>query len=541
MRSSSLSWAVALVVSSVAAAPARAAPGSDDYSIECLVRPSTFHGVHGLAFDTAGVLYAGSVAGDAIYRVDTVHGTASIEVAPPDGQADDLTFLHDGTLVWTSINDGKVRARKSDGSVVVLASGLPGINSIAERASDHRLFAAQVFQGDGLWEIDPSGAQPPRQILANIGGLNGFDIGGDGLIYGPLWFKHQVVRIDPDAPSLTVVSDEFATPAAANFDSQGRLYVVDAQSGELSALNVSNGEKRVVAQLSAALDNLAIDARDRVFVSNMADNGIQQIIPDTGSVLQVMKGTLAMPSAIAYARVGARDFIFVADLFAFREVDDWSGSVREIARVWAKDTPINYAVGVSVSGGDLLLVNSGDVVQRWDTHSLALQTTWAVPKATAAVELADRRVVALDATGALLVIPDKPDATPTALPFGLGGYGALALANDGTLYAVAVASGTLYAVGVDDGNRSVIAQGLSSPRSIAVLSNGDIAVAEAGVSRISAIDPSTGASRVIAHDLPMLIPGNPRSPVGITANPDGTLYVTSAEENSLYRLKPLQK
>jgi streptogramin lyase len=317
------------------------------------------------------------------------------------------------------------------------------------------------------------------------------------------------------------------------------LYVVDAATGLLKVVNVNNGQTSIIAQLSAALDNLAIDARDRVFVSNMADNGIQQVNPANGNVLQVMKGTLAMPSAIAYAQVGNRDFIFVADLFAFREVDDWSGSVREIARVWATGTPINYATGVSVNGGDLLLVNSGDVVQRWDTHALTLQQTWTIPKATAAVQLADRRVVALDGTGALLVIPDQPDATPTALPFGLGGYGALALAKDGTLYAVAVASGTLYAVDVDDGSSRVVAQGLSSPRSIAMLPSGEIAVAEAGASRICAIDPGSGANRVIAHDLPMLIPGNPRSPVSITANPDGTLYVTSAEENSIYRLKPL--
>jgi sugar lactone lactonase YvrE len=526
-----------LVMSGLAATPARAAPGSDDYSIQRIVRPSTFHGVHGLAFDAAGVLYAGSVAGDAIYRVDPVHGTARIEVAAPDGQADDLTFLHDGTLVWTSINDGVVRARKSDGSVVVIASGLPGINSIAERASDHRLFAAQVFQGDGLWELDPSGAQPPRQILADIGGLNGFDFGADGMIYGPLWFKHQVVRIDPDSPSHTVLSDDFVTPAAANFDSRGRLYVVDAATGELSVLNVDSGDKRAVAQLSPALDNLAIDARDRVFVSNMADNGIQQVNPVTGSVLQVMKGTLAMPYAIAVSH-DIRDRIFIADLFAFRELDVWSGVVRELARSWAQGSPINYAIGVSVSGQDLVLVNSGDLVQRWDTATCQLQRTWSVPKAIAAVQLPDRRLIALDSTGALLQIADTPDATPTALPFGLGGYGALALAKDGTLYAVAVATGTLYAVGVDDGSNRVVTSGLSAPRSIAMLPSGEIAVAEAGAARISAVDPSSGASRVIARDLPLLIPGNPRSPVSLSASSDGTLYVTSAAENSIYRLRP---
>ena len=71
-----------------------------------------------------------------------------------------------------------------------------------------------------LWEIDPAGAKPPRLILKDLGGFNGFDIGPDGKLYGPLWFKHQVVRIDPDSGKLDVVADGFDTPAAANFDSQ---------------------------------------------------------------------------------------------------------------------------------------------------------------------------------------------------------------------------------------------------------------------------------------------------------------------------------
>ncbi|MEB3735490.1 hypothetical protein ULF88_18625 [Halopseudomonas pachastrellae] len=45
--------------------------------------------------------------------------------------------------------------------------------------------------------IDRAGAAPPRLIGKELGGFNGFEVGADGWLYGPLWFKGQVVRINP--------------------------------------------------------------------------------------------------------------------------------------------------------------------------------------------------------------------------------------------------------------------------------------------------------------------------------------------------------
>ncbi|HBT06597.1 MAG TPA: hypothetical protein DEB22_09265, partial [Alcanivorax sp.] len=62
-----------------------------------------------------------------------------------------------------------------------------------------RLFATQVFMGDALYEIDRSGEQPPRKIIEGMGGLNGFEFGPDGHLYGPLWFKGEVVRVNVES------------------------------------------------------------------------------------------------------------------------------------------------------------------------------------------------------------------------------------------------------------------------------------------------------------------------------------------------------
>jgi len=152
---------------------------SEGYSIKELVAGSEFCGVHGLGIDNKDKLYAGSVVGRRVYSVDIDTGKASVLVGPSKGMADDMEFLSDGTLVWTSISQNAVRARSPDGEIRDLANPLVSVNSIAFRESDERLFVAQVFGGDGLWEIDINGEKPPRNILKNIGGLNGFDIGPD--------------------------------------------------------------------------------------------------------------------------------------------------------------------------------------------------------------------------------------------------------------------------------------------------------------------------------------------------------------------------
>ena len=160
-----------------------------------IVKGSAFCGVHGLGIDANDNLYAGSVVGQRVYKINLTTGKTETVVTPPKGNADDIEFLADGTMVWTSISQNAVRAKKPNGDVIDLAKDIVSVNSIAYNEKQNRLFVAQVFGGDGLWELDPAGEKAPRNIMNDMGGLNGFDIGPDGMIYGPLWFKNKIVKI----------------------------------------------------------------------------------------------------------------------------------------------------------------------------------------------------------------------------------------------------------------------------------------------------------------------------------------------------------
>src|ERR1700680_864181 len=146
------------------------------YEVNQLVPGSAFHGVHGLGVDQAGRMFAGSVAGAALYEVDRDNGTAKIAILTPEGMADDIAFAPDGPMAWTGFLTGDLYSRKGDGPIKKLPSGLPGINSLAYR-KDGRLYATTVFLGDTLYEIDVEGTKPPRMIMEKMGGLNGFEFG----------------------------------------------------------------------------------------------------------------------------------------------------------------------------------------------------------------------------------------------------------------------------------------------------------------------------------------------------------------------------
>jgi sugar lactone lactonase YvrE len=120
----------------------------------------------------------------------------------------------------------------------MISSGLPGSNSLAF-TKDGRLYFTQVFLGDALYEADPAGVAPVRLIRKDLGGFNGFEVGPDGMLYGPLWFKNAIVKIDPATGADTVVADGFQVPAAANFGPDGNLYAIDTKTGELKRIDMA--------------------------------------------------------------------------------------------------------------------------------------------------------------------------------------------------------------------------------------------------------------------------------------------------------------
>ncbi len=505
---------------------------------EILVPGSSFHGIHGLTFDSSDRLYAGSVVGQAVYRIDPESGAVETFKAPPTGMADDLEFSPDGELVWTSFLLGTVHAQSEAGELRVLADRLPGANSLAF-SSDGRLFVSQVFAGDALWEIDLEGTSPPRLILDAPGGFNGFDVGEDGRLYGPLWFRGQVIAVDPDSGETQVIADGFDTPAAVNFDSRGNLWAIDTQRGEIYRIDIESGLKTLVATTATSLDNLAFDSNDRLFVTNMADNAILEIDTGSGEARTVVRGRLAVPAGIAIEEDGSR--LHIADVFALREVDTTTGAVTDRIRMHAG--PLEYPDGVSLAAATLWLSSATqNAIQRIDRdsgESLGFSHEVIAPSAILAreqdvlVATLAGDIVRLDLEGRVLETVARDFALPMAL---------ISAARDRILVTEAGA-GRIVEFDLTTGVRTEIAADLDQPEGTARLADGRLVVAEVGLQSLLLIDPSDGSRRVLADGLPIGLdapPGMPPTflPTGVAVDAADTIYFSSDLENAIYVLRP---
>jgi streptogramin lyase len=512
------------------------------YEVTRLVPGSAFHGVHGLGIDKAGRMFAGSVAGAALYEVDRDNGTAKIAIPTPEGMADDIAFAPDGTMAWTGFLTGDLYARKGDGPIRKLASGLPGINSLAYR-KDGRLYATTVFLGDTLYEIDVEGVKPPRVIMEKMGGLNGFEFGPDGMLYGPLWFKGQVARVDVDKAELTVVADGFKTPAAVNFDSKGNLWVVDTALGQLVRVDPKTGAKKMVAQLKPSLDNLAIDDKDRIYVSNMADNGIQEVDAETGSAKQVIIGKLALPGGIGVVSDGPKDTIYVADVFAYRTVDGATGEVSEPARMHAAGVTLEYPMSATARGDDVILsswfTGTVQVVDRKTGTTREMMHDFKAPHD--AIRLADGSILVNElGSKSLIRASGEHGKDRTVLIGGLEGPVGLVGGAKGEVYVTEAIAGQISKV-EGSGEKTILAKGLKMPEGIALAPDGKLVVAEVGAKRLVELDPQTGKVTEIAGNLPIGLVGAPGGlptniPTGVGVGATGTIYFSSDIENAIYKV-----
>ena len=529
----------ALLLGAAACSTTPPPPPQAEYGEPAVVEgPLPYLGVHGLGIDPQGRLLAGSVVGQSLSLVDRESGAVSPFVGPPTGMADDVAFGPDGEVAWTAYLVGELRIRNAAGEIRTVASGLPGLNSLAY-TEDGRLFATQVFMGDALYEIDRSGEQPPRKIIEGMGGLNGFEFGPDGHLYGPLWFKGEVVRVNVESGEMETVADGFRIPAAVNFDGQGRLYVVDSATGELLRLQPGTAEKVRVARLKPSLDNLAIDKQaGLLYVSNMADNSIQEVDLADGRVRDLVRTRLAAPSGLAM--VG--DQLHIADTFAYRVMDTGSGDIREEGRMWASH--LEYPLNAWADEHVVVLTSwATGTVQVFDRASGGMTHGFHDFQAPHdAVQLADGSLLVAElATGRLLRVSGEQGEQREAVVVALAGPAGMAFNADRSTLFVTTAGGSVWAVNPADWSRRRVRDGLAMPEGISVSAAGKLLVMEVGKQRLLEIDPVDGATRTLAEDLPVGLPaleGLPPTGVfnDVVEAANGDLFFTADRDAGLYRL-----
>ncbi len=512
--------------------------------VKILVQGAPLHGANGVMFDSDDRLCIASINGNEIVVMDSGTGRILDRLGPDKGviAPDDLAFGPDGSLYWTSLPIGEVGRLSPDG-VKSSQKVAPGVNPITF-SDNGRLFVALDFLGDALYELDPDFVAPPRLIAENLGWLNGMDWGPDEFLYGPIWSKGQVARVDVDAGTITTVADGLGVPAAAKFDSQGRLHVLD-QRGEVWRVNTETGNKEVIARVTPGGDNLAFDSQDRLYVSHTQDGTIFEVLPDE-TTRTVSPGGMIFPGGIAVLPRPDGESVFVADFWTLREFDGLTGEARHVERHWI-GVPGSITVPFTVSADDDKLVVSsflmGNEVQVWDseTHTLLEEYLDFVAPLNA-IRFQGDLVVAELGTNSIVRANSTDPAKRVTLAAGLGVPVGLA-ATDDDLWVSDAATGSVLQI-VDNGEPlaepALVVKDLASPEGLAVAPDGNLLVVEAGAGRLSSIDLETGKVSIVAEGLEIGFPSAHPTWVfnGVAVGPSGAIYVTGDIANVVYRIEP---
>ncbi len=528
------------VLTAACSSPDADVPEADMGGVRTIGESASFRGINGILFGPDGDLYLASVVTPAVARLDPESGEILDNWGLGDGpkSPDDLAFGPDGSVYWTDISNGEVAMRTPDGETRVIAAPGAGVNPITF-SDDGRLFVSQCFMDTRLFELDPTGEAAPRLIRDDLGpgcGLNGMDWGSaDGKLYGPRWFRGEVVRIDVDSGEMETVASGFAVPAAVKFNGAGVLHVLDSLRGEVVRIG-EDGSKDVVARVQPGLDNFAFDASDRLFISSFADGFIVEALsPEENRV--VLEGGLNMPGGLALFESGDATRLVVADFFALRQLDPQTGEELDVVRDVIGFSAIGTSMSVHAMDDGRLVLSSwfDNAVRLWDPAGGAAVQTFAELAAPVDALEFDGDIVASQ-WGAGNVIAFSPDSPGEQRVLAEGLEGPAGLTElDGSLYVTDNLAGSLLRIA--DGGAEEVASGLVQPEGLAA-ANGSIYVVEAGAGRVTAIDPASGAAEVVVEGLELHVPPSGAFPNTMLFNgiaTDGeTAWVAGDAANTIY-------
>ncbi len=522
---------------------------SPDVKATVLVQGSPIHGgSNGIYFDSDNQLYIASIVSRKIYRVDRETGEILKTFGTEQGVEgpDDLIVGPDGSIYWTSVFTGEIGRLSPEG--IKTGQFLPPFVNPITFSDDGRLFVALDFFDSGLYELDPNLVAPPRLIDKNLP-LNGMAFGPDGLLYAPYIAKGQIVSVDVEQGTTTVIAEGFQVPATVKFDSQGRMYSGDVPTGEIFRIDRQTGSKEVIGQTTFGIDNLAFDSDDRLFVSNSHDGSIVEILSN-GSTRTVVPAGMIAPGGVSVQPRADGVSVFVADVFSLIEFDGQTGEERSVERDDLLPGGLTSPMTISPDGDNFVLSSwLFSIVQVWNPKTrevLEEYKDFAVPlnairfqNDLVVIELgADHkkpRVILVNATERITLA----DATHgLEMPIGLA-------AKDGNLWLSEWASGKVLQIVSDGVPLSApieVATELSFPEGIAVEPDGKLLVVETGAGRLSRIAPKTGKVSTVVEGLELggeAIPNTPSTYIfnDVAVDPSGVIYVTGDVANVLYRIK----
>lgn len=490
-------WVIVLSVFIFSQAVLAAGPKVLDphYKFVRIVKDTLFPGCNGATIGLDGALYVVHTANGTTTRIDLKTMKATNFVPPYAGTfiTDDITSDDKGNFYSTGTTPivGEVYRIDKNGVKTVIAKGFLAPNGIQYNKRTGRLFMSECFQGNRVFELDPTGAKEPRllvkeNVIAVPEGF-GFDPDTNDLIIPDLG-TGKILRVHPDTGNITVIAEKFIAPVALKVGPDKMAYTIELATGAVYRLSLDGQKREKLAQLPPGVDNLAITPEGRLFVTHYWDATVYEVATDGSGKVKALfpKG----PNQINGILV-KNGKILVSDAIMIR-------SMEKDHYVYSK-------------------------LNAWAAHGMPLP-----------IGLADGpgdQVFWPDSVNNAVAIGDPAKGEFKAIAGGLNRPMAVVMSKTGPkVYVAEYGAGQITEVSLTDGAKKALATGLEGPLALAIIDN-TLFVGEAKAGRITKVDLASGNKEVFVAGVV--------GKVGALANDGaGNLLALDGASGRLFRINP---
>ncbi len=479
------------------------------YQLERVVADTALPGVNGAAIGSDGNLYVTHTGNGTITKIDLATMQPSLFV-PPSGAVfipDDIAADDKGNLYVTGTTPlvGEVYRIDRYGVKTVIADGMDAPNGIEYNPNNGRVFVTECFQGNRVFEVDPTGKKPWRLLIDKdvipVPEGFGFDPDTNDLII-PDMATGKILRVHPDSGAISTIAEKFVTPIALTIGADKMIYMPELVTGIVYRVSLDGKRREKLAQLPPGLDNVAITPQGRLFVTSYWNATIYEVSTDgSGRFKQLFPDGINQTLGV----VAKKSALVVADAIMLRTVADGKYNATKL-NVWASHgMPLTLSLadgpGDQVFWTDSIhgAVAIGDPFKgEFKPVAGGLNRPASVLMDPAAPQI----FVAEYGAGQISTVSLK-DGAKAVLTKDLEGPLAMAMV-DSTLYVAESKVGRISAVDTKTGQKSVfLASGVGKPGAIAGDGQGNLLILDGAGQKLVRINPKTRAMSIIAAHLPV--------------------------------------
>jgi len=522
-----------------------------NYKAVRLVKDSPLPGCNGAIIGLDGALYVVHTGNGTVSRIDLKTMKATTFLPPYAGAfiLDDITTDDKGNFYATGMTPlaGEVYRIDKKGMKTVIGKGFLAPNGIQYNKRTGRLFMSECFQGNRVFELDPTGAKEPRllvkeNVIAVPEGF-GFDPDTNDLII-PDMGTGKILRVDPDTGNITVIAEKFVTPIALKIGPDKMAYIPELATGAVYRLSLDGQKKEKIAQLNPGLDNLAITPEGRLFVTSYWDATVFEVATDGSGKFKTLfqKGPNQINGILFKG-----DKVLISDAIMIRSVEKDKYAPTKLNAWAAHGMPL--PLGLADGPGDQVfwpdcVHNAVAIGSPSKGEFKPVAGSLNRPVAVLMSKSEPKIYVAEYGAGQITEV-SLMDGAKKALATGLEGPLALTII-DNTLYVAEGKPGRISKVDLTNGKTEIFISGVvGKVGALADDRAGNLLALDGAGGRLLRIDPKNLGISVVAVNLPVgygLVGSYPvlEFPLPMTVSPKGDIYIPTTDRG-LIMLQKIKK